>query len=63
LDPPLWIECEHITVVPASAFDRLTPRGVVLDKDARLAFALAVLWSYNRSWIAPVHDTFIPTKK
>lgn len=30
----------------------------VLDRDARLAYSLAVSWAFARSWIVPIHDTF-----
>lgn len=32
--------------------------GEVLDRDARLAYTLAVLWAFARSWIAPQYDSF-----
>jgi HEAT repeat protein len=31
----------------------------VLDRDARLAYSLAVSWAFARSWIAPIHDAFL----
>ncbi len=34
--------------------------GRVLETDARLAYTLSVAWAFAASWVAPLHDSFVP---
>ncbi len=36
--------------------------GDALENDVRLGYSLAVSWAFARSWIAPLHDTFLPPR-
>lgn len=35
----------------------------VMNRDSRLAYALAVAWAYARSWIAPLNDSLMVPKQ